>query len=133
MMRCGGVSRTSRHIAAHSSRAGGGPVERYRKNMTGFFDALRAVQPTVPIYFITSLYVPPAWSPKTQIADLEAYRQVAREIVTARKDPNMHLIEGPDLIDHDPKLFDAVAVHPNDQGFAQMGERLAKQLQQPGK
>lgn len=112
---------------------GGGPVERYRKNMMGFFDAIRAVQPTVPIYFITSLYVPPAWSPKTQIADLEAYRQVAREIVLARKDPNMHLIEGLDLIDHDPKLFDAVAVHPNDQGFAQMGERLAKQMQQPGK
>jgi lysophospholipase L1-like esterase len=112
---------------------GGGPVERYRKNMMGFFDALRAVQPTVPIYFLTSLYVPPSWSPKTQIADLEAYRQVAREIVLARKDPNMHLIEGLDLIDHDPKLFDPVAVHPNDQGFAQMGERLAKQMQQPAK
>ena len=112
---------------------GGGPVERYRKNMTGFFDALRAVQPTVPIYFITSLWVPPSWSPKTQITDLEAYRQVAREIVAARKDPNLRLIEGLDLIDHDPKLFDAVAVHPNDQGFAQMGERLAKQMTLPGK
>ncbi len=112
---------------------GGGPVERYRKNMMGFFDAIRAVQPTVPIYFITSLHVPPAWSPKTQIADLESYRQVAREIVLARKDPHLRLIEGPELIDHDPKLFDAVAVHPNDQGFAQMGERLAKQMQQPGK
>jgi len=107
---------------------GGGPVERYRKNMMGFFDALRAVQPTVPIYFITSLHVPPSWSPKSQIADLEAYRQVAREIVLARKDPNLRLIEGLDLIDHDPKLFDPVAVHPNDQGFAQMGERLAKQM-----
>jgi hypothetical protein len=97
------------------------------------FDTLLAVQPTVPIDFTTSLHVPPAWSPKTQIADLEAYRQVAREIVLSRKDPNMHLIEGLDLIDHDPKLFDAVAVHPNDQGFAQMGERLAKQMKQPGK
>jgi hypothetical protein len=54
-----------------------------------------------------------------------------REIVLARKDP--HLIEGLDLIDHDPKLFDAVAVHPNDQGFAQMGERLAKQMKGVGK
>jgi lysophospholipase L1-like esterase len=112
---------------------GGGPVERYRKNMMGFFDALRAVQPTVPIYFISSLYVPPSWSPKTQIADLEAYRKVAREIVTTRKDPNLHLIEGLDLIDHDPALFDAVAVHPNDKGFAQMGERLARQMKEVGK
>ncbi len=112
---------------------GGGPAERYRKNMNGFFDALRAVQPTVPIYYLTPLWVPPSWSPKTATLDLEAYRQVAREIVLARKDKNLHLIEGPALIDHDPALFDAVAVHPNDQGFAQMGERLAKQLQQPGK
>ena len=112
---------------------GGAPLERYRKNMMGFFDALRAVQPAVPIYFVTSLWVPPAWSPKSQITDLEAYRQVAREIVLARKDANLHLIEGLDLIDHDPKLFDPVAVHPNDMGFAQMGERLAKQMQQPGK
>jgi hypothetical protein len=108
-----------------------GPT-RHRSDLACFI-ALRAVQPTVPIDFITSLHVPPAWSPKTQIADLQAYRQVAREIVTARKAPHLHLIEGLDLIDHDPKLFDAVAVHPNDQGFAQMGERLAKQMKQPGK
>lgn len=71
---------------------------------------------------------PPAWGPKTQFADLEACRQVTREIVAARKAPHLRLIEGLDLIDHDPKLFDAVAVHPNDQGFAQMGERLARQM-----
>ncbi|MFC5457241.1 SGNH/GDSL hydrolase family protein [Prosthecobacter fluviatilis] len=112
---------------------GGGPVERYRKNMSGFFDAIRAVQPTVPIYFITTLYVPPSWSPKTATTDLEAYRQAARDLVASRQDPNMHLIEGPALIDHDPKLFDSVAVHPNDQGFAQMAERLAKQMEKVGK
>jgi len=112
---------------------GGGPVERYRTNMMGFFDAIRAVQPTVPIYYLTTLWVPPAWNPKTQVADLENYRKVAREIVIDRKDPNLHLIEGLDLIDHDPDLFDPVAVHPNDKGFAQMGERLASQMQQPAK
>lgn len=112
---------------------GGGPVERYRTNMMGFFDAIRAVQPSVPIYYLTSLWVPPSWSPKSQVADLESYRKVAREIVAARKDPNLHLIEGLDLIDHDASLFDAVAVHPNDLGFAQMGERVAKQMKRVGK
>ena len=43
---------------------GGAPLERYRKNMNGFFDALRAVQPAVPIYFITSLWVPPRLEPQ---------------------------------------------------------------------
>lgn len=108
---------------------GGGPVERYRNNMNGFFDAIRKAQPSVPIYYLTPLWVPSSWSPKGQVADLEAYRQVAREIVVARHDPNLHLVAGPELIDHNDTLFDAVAVHPNDKGFAQMGERLAKQMQ----
>ncbi len=112
---------------------GGGPLARYKSNMTGFFDAIRAGQPGVPIYYLTSLWVPPSWKPQGQVADLEAYRKVAREIVAERKDPNLHLVEGPGLIDHDAALFDAVAVHPNDKGFAQMAERLAAQLQQPGK
>ena len=66
---------------------GAGPLERYRKNMTGFLDVIRAAQPTVPIYYLTSLWVPPAWNPKGQVADLEAYRKVSRELVAARKDP----------------------------------------------
>ncbi|MEP6669479.1 MAG: GDSL-type esterase/lipase family protein [Chthoniobacter sp.] len=110
---------------------GGGPLERYRLNMMGFLDALRATQPTVPIYYVTSLWVPPSWNPKGQVAVLESYRQVAREIVAARKDPNLHLVEGPELIDHDIALFDATPVHPNDKGFAQMAERLAPQMRQP--
>ena len=112
---------------------GGGPLARYRSNMMGFFDAIRKAQPNVPIYYLTSLWVPPSWNPKAQVADLEAYRQVAREIVTARKDANLHLVEGVDLIDHDAALFDATPVHPNDKGFAQMGERLAAQMHQPVK
>ena len=107
---------------------GGGSLDRYRTNMMGFLDTIRTAQPTVPIYFITSLWVPPSWNPKGQVADLESYRKVAREIVAALKDPNLHLVEGPELIDHDAALFDAVAVHPNDKGFAQMGERLAARM-----
>lgn len=53
-----------------------------------------------------------------------------REIVTTRNDANLHLVEGPDLIDHDATFFDPVAVHPNDKGFAQMSERLAQQIRQ---
>ncbi len=54
-----------------------------------------AAQPTVPIYYLTSLWVAPSWNPKAQAADLGSYRQVARDIVAARQDPNLHLVEGP--------------------------------------
>ena len=101
--------------------------------MMAFFDAIRAAQPTVPIYYLTSLWVAPSWNPKAQVADLETYRRVAREIVAARHDPNLHLVEGPELIDHEIALFDATPVHPNDQGFAQMAERLASQMRPPPK
>lgn len=48
-------------------------------------------------------------------------------------DPNLHLIEGPDLIATDPPLFDRVAEHPNDNGFSMMAERRAKKLMDPKK
>lgn len=110
---------------------GGVPLEKYRANMMAFFDTIRVSQPRVPIYYISPLWVAPSWNPKGQAAGLESYRQVVRDIVAARKDPHLHLVEGPDLIDHDTALFDAVPVHPNDRGFAQMGERLAAQMRQP--
>jgi lysophospholipase L1-like esterase len=111
----------------------GGTLERYRSNMMGFFDAIRAAQPDVPVYYLTSLWVAPSWSPRGQVADLESYRKVAREIVVARKDPNLHLVEGPELIDHDIAFFDTTPVHPNDEGFAQMARRLAAQMSQSSK
>jgi len=110
----------------------GVPPERYRSNMMAFFDGIRAEQPNVPIYYITSLWVAPSWNPKAQVAPLESYRQVARDIVSARKDPSLHLVEGPEMIDHDIALFDPVPVHPNDKGFAQMAERLSAKMGKVG-
>ena len=102
------------------------PVATYRAHMEGFLSGLREREPNVPIYLLTPLWVPPSWKPEKAVADLEEYRQALRDMATAHPDSNLHLVEGPALIDHDPSLFNSVAVHPNDQGFAQMAERLAK-------
>lgn len=110
---------------------GGVPLEKYRTNMDAFISNIRATQPDVPIYFITFLWVNSSWNPPAKVADLEAYRQVLREVVAARKDPNIFVIEGPELIDQVPTLFDSVPVHPNDKGFAMMAERLGKQINKP--
>jgi hypothetical protein len=101
--------------------------------MMGFFDAIRAEQANVPIYYLTSLWVPSSWNPKGQVADLESYRQEAREIVAERNDANLHLVEGTELIDRNAALFDVTPVHPNDKVFAQMSERLSAQMHQPAK
>jgi lysophospholipase L1-like esterase len=107
---------------------GGAPVDACKKRIEGFLLGLRGKQPSTPVYLITPLWVPPSWQPEKAITDLEAYRQALREVVAASADPNLKIIEGPDLIDHDPKNFDVVAVHPNDAGFTMMAERLAKAL-----
>jgi lysophospholipase L1-like esterase len=107
-------------------------VDCYRDNMKAFISNIRTKQPVVPIYLITPLWVDPAWRPSNHVTtDLDKYRQVLRELVTLRNDPNLRLIEGLGLIDHDAYYFDRVAVHPNDSGFAMMARRLADQMREP--
>ncbi len=106
----------------------GVPLEKYRANMTAFLTSLRTGLPETPVYLLTFLWVNSSWNPPAKVADLEAYRQVLREVVAARNDPNFVVIEGPALIDEKPALFDPVPVHPNDRGFAMMADRLGKQI-----
>ncbi|MBN8216374.1 MAG: lysophospholipase [Spirochaetes bacterium] len=107
---------------------GGRPLASFRQNVEGLVKSLRADQPSTPVWVVTPLWVPGSWKPKTATNDLEEYRKVLRETVAAAADPKLAIVEGPDLIDHDPALFDAVAVHPNDKGFAMMASRLAAKI-----
>lgn len=110
----------------------GVPPQDYARTMDKFFAQLRAIQPDAPIYAVTPLWVHPDWKPQLARFPLESYRAELRAVTASRHDPRLHLIEGPDLIDHDLKYFDPVNVHPNDAGFAQMAQRLAGRLQLPG-
>lgn len=111
------------------------PLATYKANMTAMLANIRSLQATVPIYLITPLWVAPDWPGKagfTENITLEEYRQQLRDIAASLNDPNLHLIEGSSLIDHDKAYFDPVLVHPNDAGFAQMAERLALAIPEPG-
>ena len=108
----------------------GVPPERYAANVAGFLDRFRALQPETPVLFITPLWVAPAWRPQSVTHELEEYRRTVTEQLSARHDPNLVIVDGDGLIDHDAQhLFDPVAVHPNDAGFAQLAERLAPYLE----
>ena len=104
---------------------GGIPPGATKRNMAGFLKAFRERQPATPLLVVTPLWVADTWirAPKYPLAD---YREALREAVEASGDRNAKVIDGLELIDHDAKLFDPVQVHPNDAGFAQMAERLAK-------
>lgn len=105
---------------------GGTDLEVFRTNMNGLLMGLLAGRPDARIFVITPLWVPPTWQPEKARYPLEDYRAVIRDVVAELTDDRLALVDGPDLIDHDVALFDKVAVHPNDAGFAQMAERLAK-------
>ena len=107
---------------------GGTAPAAYREAMRGLLTRIRALQPGVPVYAITPLWVSERWKPTKARFPLEDYRAVLRSLVAELHDPALHLIEGPSLVDGDERNFDQVLVHPNDAGFAQMSERLARQI-----
>jgi lysophospholipase L1-like esterase len=107
---------------------GGRPPDTFRENMEGMLAGIRETRPDIPIHLLTPLWVSPAWKPAKAVENLERYRQVLREIAAARADRNLHLMEGPELIEHDAGCFDKVAVHPNDRGFAMMARRMAEKI-----
>lgn len=65
---------------------------------------------------------------------LDRIRQLEREVVAARQvtDPNLHLLEGPELFGpHD--LADLPdGLHPNAAGYRRMGERFFERAFSPG-
>ncbi|MDA3925672.1 MAG: SGNH/GDSL hydrolase family protein [Kiritimatiellae bacterium] len=107
---------------------GGRNPEDVRKNTEAFLSRFRALKPDVPVTVITPLWVPPTWKPKKAKYDLALYRSAIIHAVKEGTVKNVRVIDGNQLIDHDPVLFNRVAVHPNDKGFAQMAAQLAQQL-----
>lgn len=107
---------------------GGAALGTFRTHYARLVADLRRGHPAVPVFLITPLWVPPTWSPAAARYPLEQYRSVIREVAAAAADPLLTVIEGPALITHDAACFDAIAVHPNDAGFALMAERLASAM-----
>ena len=57
----------------------------------------------------------------------DEYRQALRDIVAASSYPNVHLIEGPDLLTNIGGLT-ADLIHPSDNAMIEMGRNLAQRL-----
>jgi hypothetical protein len=104
-------------------------VEATRRLYGAFLDNLRAEQPETPVYCITPLWTTAEDNPNALGAVPEDYRREIRSVVTERMqaDPNLHLIEGLDLVPHSPSFF-VDGLHPNDAGFASYALNLAARL-----
>lgn len=94
------------------------------RNYTGLLENLRSLQPAVPIFVITPLWVWYEDRPNGLGLYPEDYRNIIRTVVMARNDPKIYLVEGPDLVPHDDIYF-FDGYHPNDAGFALYAQHLA--------
>lgn len=108
---------------------GGCPPAAYAANVVKFLQEFRSRCPETPVTLITPLWVGPKWQPQNAKFELPEYRKAVEQAVKQLADPRVKVIDGDTLVDHDAqKYFTPVAVHPNDAGFAQLAERLARQL-----
>ena len=106
---------------------GNAPAANYGLRLSHLIERLHALQPQARLAVITPLWVNDTWLAGKTAAPLADYRRAA-EAAVASHAAICTLIDGATLIDPDPTLFDRVAVHPNDRGFAQMAERLSARL-----
>lgn len=99
----------------------------YGERLLATIRGVRSGAPRCRIAVITPLWVTRTWCPAKEIAPLADYRSAATSAAAAAGVP---VIPGPELIDADPHLFNKVAVHPNDTGFARLAANLAARLHQ---
>jgi lysophospholipase L1-like esterase len=105
-------------------------ITTFVSDYNGLLDAIRALQPSVPLYSVTPIWTGVEASPNAQGLYLRDYRQAITQIVLQRMatDPNLHLVDGLTLVPNQLRYF-VDGVHPNDAGFALYATNLAGKLQ----
>ncbi|MFB6137114.1 MAG: SGNH/GDSL hydrolase family protein [Halobacteriaceae archaeon] len=101
-------------------------VSEFRERAAYAVETVAAAHPETPVAAVT-LY--PYYDDLLVDGDDQrsaAFRETLREVVAEADRPNLHLLEGPDLLD--PSGLRADVLHPGDAGMVQMGERLAAAL-----
>ncbi|KQV06503.1 hypothetical protein ASC63_03465 [Leifsonia sp. Root112D2] len=101
--------------------------------LVGFIDRIRERQPTIPIAVISPIFSGTRESTPNNVGlTLDGVRGVVVHAVQALQssgDDATHLIDGRDLfsLEDDPKLMPD-GLHPNQEGYALMAERIAPRL-----
>ena len=113
-----------------SANMTGFPIDEFRKRVDYIVNRIAGADSTRPVACVT---VFPSYSDCVQRGEGGdgpaggIYRQALREIVDACPHPNVHLIEGPELLTEIGGLS-ADLVHPSDHAMIEMGRNLADRL-----
>ena len=95
--------------------------ERFDLCVEEFYKKLAELYPDTPVAVIT-----PFWRGNfDRITKVGSFDYAAEKITECAKvNKKLTVIDGKTLIDHDPKFFSPDVLHPNDEGFEMMAERL---------
>jgi len=102
------------------------PLHDYECDLLAVIRNTRDKNPGTPIFLITPLWSTEPLPTKLGLC-LEDYRKVVRNLAAGAHDPCLHLVEGLNLIPHDPKYF-TDGIHPNDEGFREMATNLEREM-----
>ncbi len=105
------------------------PLNTFISDYKGLLDAIRALQPQVPVYCLTPIWTTFDGLTNSQGLLIQDIRHAIAAIVQQRMatDPNLHLIDGLALVPNQSQYF-VDGVHPNDAGFAFYAANLAAKL-----
>ncbi len=99
----------------------------FREKCAGFYRALCANYPSIPIWAIT-----PIWRKDCEecrkFGPFSSVDAIIRE--STAQYANVRCIRGFDFIEHDAKYYADGNLHPNDEGFARYAEALYEQLEE---
>ena len=105
-------------------------VEEFRERAANMVDEVAGANPGKPVACVT-IY-PNARDlcrDHDEEGDCEAFRAALRGVIADSSHDNVHLIEGPDVLD-DPAGLTTDLVHPGDAGMIRMGDNLAAELEE---
>ncbi|MHC4982068.1 MAG: SGNH/GDSL hydrolase family protein [Planctomycetota bacterium] len=118
-------------VLALSVNMRGFKLEEYTERINHIVDKVAGADTNRPVACVT-LYpyfgdLGPPWDHEPNVLPSKVMRQVLRDAVAAAGHPNLHLVEGPEILTDIGGLTSDL-IHPADNGMIQIGENLAKRL-----
>ncbi len=106
-------------------------LEDFRARVKYLLDVVAGNNPRRPVACMTILPyfrdLPKVNDPAPQQPPVEGYRRQLREAAAACARANLHVFEGPEMLDRVDGLSDDL-LHPGDLGMIRIGENLAKKI-----
>lgn len=124
------AGRTDWHMASLAlsvNMVGGFSLEEFYNRVSYMVNTVAGADISRPVACITLFPYGNDFNVAFHDKSSEDFRQKLRDAVTACPHPNVHLIEGPDILTDIGGLTPDM-IHPGDNGMIQMGENLARKL-----